>query len=786
MKRSLMAGLVSVLVACSGENGGQQAAKDSNAGKDVAQSSGDVAEGTLVAGPSGVTLEIPPQTGGASPSVTVELTDQAVLPDGVTAVGPVLRIGPSGTLFDPPALLRIPIDTSQLPDGADLATIAIFTAPAEDGGWGLLETTVADGVAAAQISHLSDFFPGLGCRKLGQGCTFESPSEECCKPNSCNNDKCTACKTEGEKCFLWGCCEGLICTGDKCQSCRPLGSQCGGSLDCCNSAESACVDGKCTECLPAGFPCDEIGQCCGTLSCVSGVCTDGCAPLGDSCKTLTSEACCGHDEAGTLCIDEVCAACGTAGKPCKETKTCCEGLVCKGQVCGACGGIGSTCSDSSQCCGKKCVGGSCATCWPHEKPCSLGSDCCSGLCKEHTCVSCDVSEGDPCGIDADCCPYDCCDKKALHCEFGKCSSCVEAKSPCSVNSDCCVGLKCVDLYCEPCAPDDTACSPDHPCCSGLPCIQGICQQCLMQPAKCSAPEDCCSKVCTNGQCVNCSGLKGTPCDGVQNTCCEPLQCLQGTCGFLCAPVGKACSQDIPCCEGGACENGTCACAGAFEPCTGIPCCDGAECIDEECVPCSSEGASCGLAGCCPPAQCVGGTCAVCAALGASCPLGWCCDPGQCIDGTCVDCAPIGESCADKQCCAADVCMDGLCTTPIPEKTPCEPGKKPSWRLYYNWGNCGTYLDYTGPAPEGTYESGCGGKPQSATVSASGDGYVAQLLAGCAETDGTPCVYCGPFAYCGDGSGCPSATPTLLLPDGDWNWVATCGSYKVTLKLYSCL
>jgi uncharacterized delta-60 repeat protein len=110
--RAAVAGLLIVLVACGG-GGSEDTGIPPPAGTVVG------AAGGVVAGPSGVTVEVPAGALAADLTIVIEQTSAGspALPNGLTPLGPMFALTPHGSTFAVPVTLTLPFDPASVPAG---------------------------------------------------------------------------------------------------------------------------------------------------------------------------------------------------------------------------------------------------------------------------------------------------------------------------------------------------------------------------------------------------------------------------------------------------------------------------------------------------------------------------------------------------------------------------------------------------------------------------------------------------------------------------------------------
>ncbi|MEE9583631.1 MAG: hypothetical protein V3W01_03100, partial [Dehalococcoidales bacterium] len=90
----------------------------------------------------------------------VEVREPPVPPAGRTIVGFAYNIGPNGTVFEPPALLALVYDESQVPPGVNEEDLVIATRDETMGEWVELEGSLVDPLAniiTVPVGHLTAF-----------------------------------------------------------------------------------------------------------------------------------------------------------------------------------------------------------------------------------------------------------------------------------------------------------------------------------------------------------------------------------------------------------------------------------------------------------------------------------------------------------------------------------------------------------------------------------------------------------------------------------------------------
>lgn len=347
------------------------------------------------------------------------------------------------------------------------------------------------------------------------------------------------------------------------RACLDMSPVCGAPAEGCVQKEECC--GFLTGAKECGG-----NKCCSGEGKGCGVADDCCDPsLGCELDTSENEVVCG----GVACADP--------NESCEVDEQCCTGRcdpvmgICAEEICLP---EGSRCQENDECCTKFCDrqgdGGMCLPppCLPDGELCSGGMGditCCSPFCvvnpysNETVCSSgqC-LPDAQWCGSDFECCSgY--CDPMQLICL----PTCGQAGDPCSMG--CCPFAAC--------GPDDTCCLSDLALCiSDGECCSGDCDENFVCKSTnpCNPP----GSTCMNGsEC--CTGN----CDGVNQLCCDQVdchdECVQGGPLSLGCPVATdnlsisciaaVCQQDPFCC----CEKWDQACVDVVPQLCGNPCDD---------------------------------------------------------------------------------------------------------------------------------------------------------------------------------------------------------------------
>jgi hypothetical protein len=158
------------------------------------------AAGGTVTAPDGSGVTIPAGALGGDIAITVTPTASPMPPPGFAPAGVAYTFGPEGTQFQVPVTVTLAL--SNLPAGVTSADVSVLTAPAGTSSYTLLTTTALDAThVQAQVSHFSDFYPGVGL------CFEQSP----CPPSGISGGTC--CLSSGIKCCPSQCVgQGPACT----------------------------------------------------------------------------------------------------------------------------------------------------------------------------------------------------------------------------------------------------------------------------------------------------------------------------------------------------------------------------------------------------------------------------------------------------------------------------------------------------------------------------------------------------------------------------------------------
>src|SRR5690606_8935105 len=133
-------------------------------------------DGGSLQGP-GVDLEVPTGALPAATEIGIEALDR-LAPENHTALSPVFRFSPAGTVFETPVTVRFALDSVP----ADGDVVIYWTTEGGD-TFMPLPTTVEGNVAIAQVSHFSMGFAGHG----PAGCVADSDctANEVCMAGLC-------------------------------------------------------------------------------------------------------------------------------------------------------------------------------------------------------------------------------------------------------------------------------------------------------------------------------------------------------------------------------------------------------------------------------------------------------------------------------------------------------------------------------------------------------------------------------------------------------------------------
>lgn len=395
-------------------------------------------------------------------------------------------------------------------------------------------------------------------------------------------------------------------------------------------------------------------------------------------------------------------------------------------------------------------------------PCSTTADCGAGsICASGSCVSdslvCNATTACPGGLA--CCGGTCsesaCCTTDTDCGGGYCAngSCKTGDRPaCSNDDDCTTGVCIPELgFCAECAtgtdcPAGFSCSPQFTCSAVSGCTQSQClaagQVCAPEQGKCRAcvsTDECGSKVCNNGQCVDCQA---------SNQCTGGRQCNTAT-GSCSVNAGGECGSDADC-DGYICvQDGTkklCKeCFANFECPAGTTCGGDRRCVatDGDC----NQDSDCGA----PQGICVLGNCAA-SCVSTGCAGNDLCNPstGRCVPFS-QGAVALGDACDTHQQCLTNVCwpIDTSASTAIRRcglacstSTDC-----PSGFWCYELGDGGTCVKTDFPPPGGAYNVAAGGTCTEAFVSTTcTSGYCNGAADACYER-------CSASSDCGSGQVC---------------------------------
>ncbi len=437
------------------------------------------------------------------------------------------------------------------------------------------------------------------CNTVDLACTGDG---DCCGNSTCDGDVCVAevsCIQDGGDCELDAdCCPGgegfsAQCRENTCVVC--VLSDAIGVCPAAEPREPVCCDDdaryipqECTcriQCVPEGGEgCEDDLDCCpagdeafGSL-CVNGTCISCLFPGHDVCFEGDPAPCCDpfdtYDPETCECDFEG-ESCIEVGAACSETDPCCDSDVTA---------LAGYCDPNDTC--EYCIRTDAAL----EECGSLISSiepCCdpAAVFNVETC-SCEVECADisgSCAEDEDCCPVEESGLKT-RCESGTCGVCFET----GVQLVCTGGEQGENLCCDPDAVFDPArcicelaceglsgpCEDYDDCCPSQDegivfyCNEGTCDYCIETGVAiiCVAgggdSEPCCdpeaifdSETC---MCEIPCYEKGSSCYDDWD-CCDPYQCVDGTCGVhdSCVKRGETCDEETHCCKGYACKGGVC-------------------------------------------------------------------------------------------------------------------------------------------------------------------------------------------------------------------------------------
>ena len=273
---------------------------------------------------------------------------------------------------------------------------------------------------------------------------------------------------------------------------------------------------------------------------------EGCEPPPHEPCGTEGNACCrlnNNCQAGLICFQGTCTACGTAGGPCCAGNTCNSGSACQGGTCvRTCGTQGLACCTSGPACdpGLGCSGGTCNPCGRGGQTCCAGSTCNSGFnCTAGTCTVCG-GNGQTCCASGGC-------GGGLYCATG--NTC--RPIPCgTANGQCCLGVP----YSQQCqlAGSQYACNQ----------FSGRCEFCGSTNGPCCTTGQACTfpshNVCDSShRCISCGSIGQTCCAG--NACDAGYACANSRCQICggrsqpCCTSGTSCQSGLTCGPLGQCQ-----------------------------------------------------------------------------------------------------------------------------------------------------------------------------------------------------------------------------------------
>ena len=540
---------------------------------------------------AGAGIEIPDGAyDGAEPiTVAAGATIATALPGDsaliVRAVGPAVKFGPPGTVFDRPVTLSVPFSVREYNEaelsgrsiavlsqsdgsevGFEIGPVGLESVGFEIGPVGLEVVGFEIGPVGIEQNRPGALFDALFVFPVEHFTTYQvvvvgSELEPDTEPE-CGDDE--PCPDHG------------VCTDGVCGPCvaQCVGKQCGddgcGRLCGVCSDNLVCEAGQCAEmiCEPQceDLECgddgcgDTCGACDDTEVCVEGLCVDGpCESLcdGKECGDDGCEGTCGDCLDGMVCVEGQCTTicvpdCGTA-------------------ECGddGCGGSCGLCAD-----GQLCENGACAApCTPSCEAKTCGDDGCDGSCGE-------CGDNQVCDIGVCVCKPDCDGKECGDdgCGF-TCGTCEYSAATCDDNGQCQCEPQCKEKNCGPdgcggecgnCDSSKEFCNPGGVCECVPSCAPNTCgvDGCGGNCGPCDAGYECQGDVCTLAP-PTCSGF----CGGIASSGCN---CAPGcaAAGDCCPDYCDFCAKDDPqgCCTP-ACQVGN---EGAPNGCGGF-CGDGAAC-----------------------------------------------------------------------------------------------------------------------------------------------------------------------------------------------------------------
>ena len=237
---------------------------------------------------------------------------------------------------------------------------------------------------------------------------------------------------------------------------------------------TVCSDGTLKACGKAGQPCCENRSCGGDACCVNSTCI----AAGAGCGAALGK--CSETDYGA------CGTCGGLNQPCcsasssSSSKKFCTAanLVCNSTsssgVCKSCGAAGEPCCENNVCFGLGCCGS--GTCKSPGQQCYVSSS--SGTC----------SSGGSCGTSGNCggvgqseCTFIDCTAPYAYSTSITCNWCGSEGQPCCGGTQCGPGLACGTSYPYSCVKCGLL---GQPCCDMMFCIAGSCSS-TTSSGKCS-------------------------------------------------------------------------------------------------------------------------------------------------------------------------------------------------------------------------------------------------------------------------------------------------------------
>lgn len=302
--------------------------------------------------------------------ITIDVYGASLMDEDADAVGPAVEFGPSGTTFDAPVQVTLPL-TEDLDQ--DLARIYVrhgdgtreVLLPAD------LTVDAATKMVHFTVRHFTTYHPGRArgaCRHVtcasGQTCR----GGQCQNSGACTQAECSPAPGAPNYTCPDGSTAGPVCERDPAGTCGWNFVTCPGicqaDADCAQGEQ--CINGTCaagpTSC--GGSTCGA-GQYCCNPSC--GIC----APLGGSCTQQVCASACSSDAdcaSSESCVNGQCVS----GQPCGNN-VCPAGELCCNASCGMCAPPGVACTQ--QACAQ------CASDADCRNPAGGQGQCVNGYCQ---------------------------------------------------------------------------------------------------------------------------------------------------------------------------------------------------------------------------------------------------------------------------------------------------------------------------------------------------------------------------------------------------------------------